>query len=449
MKTLMSFLVLLLIMSCAKLNDDELNNRIHYRSPFDPDDYHGMLWFDDMNHVQRYYHYLDTLLANPSVFDIDSMLDIIESNFDYTSLRQSIFVDPITDEDTGRANMICVPDELRQSIYNNHYSVRIGDSTYFKYSINQVYFMHVDSENLILNFQNAPNGGLEDTIPYSLLYDGVYLDSPVSQLEINSDPESVTNPPIVPRNPPFDLIAFSRNVKCDPFKEHFEARMKDPDDILEPFFRADYTIDFGDGNSDFRDYVDPFSIEHTYAVSGKYTATITAEFNYYDGSVTTTYNYMEKINVTIGEGEGNCTWPGEIQPPDKWVYNGSNGMRTKIWFVNDILGQHYGCRTTSYKKIGDDYKKRDASYVQAILDADWRSMFSCEIDGSVYEEESKTNARDARVSEKIEGHCNFNPLKLDYLNCIGMLNHDLQSDHWVTPKSGNPMSYSWDIIICQ
>ncbi len=445
MKYLISF-GLLLLLSCNK-QDDSINGRIHIRTSADPNVFHGMLWFDNINHLQRYYYFLDTLLANPNVFDIDSMLALYEENFDYTSLRSVLYEDSFTDADTARSTTNCVVDEVRQSILNEDYSVRVGDSIYFKYSSNQVYFMHMDSSNLIELFRDAPKGGTIDTIPFELLFEGVNLISPTKVLYIDVA-DSIINPPIIPRSPPFIMDAALSADNCDPFHIRFEARIRDEGAIIFPFFRiGNFTITFGDGTSDARNNTNNAVFLHTYNSIGLKTAHIHGVFSWDDHGQTRTEMFDRNLDVDIGNLD--CGVVKEQYPDPDWKDNGTIGMRSLIWYANDIFGQDYGCRTNSYKKIGNDWKKKDAAIVYARVDGDWRDRFTCEVVDNVYVSQSKTNARNVRVSERIAGHCNFDPLKPDNINCVSIFNGDVQTAHAVHPyNNGAILSTALELDPC-
>ena len=100
MKNALFIPILLLLAACTKnfelLPTENSRTEIDFRTPT-PSVWDGMLSFDDLEEATDYYKYLDTLTS--SVGNIDSMLDIVESNYAYTSFRSTCLLDDFDERD--------------------------------------------------------------------------------------------------------------------------------------------------------------------------------------------------------------------------------------------------------------------------------------------------------------------------------------------------------------
>ncbi len=429
MRVLLFFCGLLFMTSCQK----ELltNSSISTRSPVDPDEYDGMLWFDDFDHLDSYYDHLDTLISNPAVFDLDSMLELYESNFSYTSLRSVLYVDGF---ESGKSPVttVCVVDDVRRSILNDEFELRIGDSIYVVYSINQTFSFPYTMTNVVDRFRDADKGGLDDTFPWDLYTNGVTLISPTKVLAVGQV-SSIINPPIILRSPPFELEVLASDVECEPRQKRIETNVKDEGNIFAPNTTwSTLTIDFGEGNGP-ETITNHGSFIHTYQSDGDFEITGVGTIIWSEGGITTTYNLGPAQAFVNTSSE--CLFTPDQCPDPVIVDNGGNrGMESKIWLTRDIFGQHIGARTTSLKKIGGDWKHRNATTVYALVQGDWRNRSSCD-DNSVNFSQTKWNARNVRVSEKVYYRCNGDY----YWRCITLLDEEMGSTHWVSypgPPSG-------------
>jgi len=452
---------LLTLLACSRDSEVTQDGKILPRTL--PTVCNGMLCFNDKEEIQDYYEYLDYLISGDDsdttsgCGDIDSVLSVVESNYNYVSLRSTFLYDDLNGlEFKAALGNDWVSDVVRASILNSNYEFNVGDTVYVKYSANQYYKIPADSTHIIDAFRIANKGEFTDTVPYDLISRCVGLESPLIKIDYSSADTTIPSPPINYRSP--DLQITVEQDRCRPRNVTITLRLQNPT-LFPTYELANFWIsDFGDGSLPTTlGYTDRYIKKHLYSSIGEFTITAHAIHAYIDDNNVEHEDMYEETyklsTVTIGcqfvESHIELSEPlEEDEETLKMIY--------KNWNVTDIFGSHVGARTTSYiKNNNGNWKKHQVDKISAKIDGHWRkhdSSGECEIQESYLSEtECKTNARDARVSEHVCRQCDYNltgivgPLSSE---CPVYQENDLFSYHYVQISSGS-LSKTIGIETCQ
>lgn len=120
----------------------------HFTSEFSPttpfpENSNGILKFQSREHLKDYFSELnDYLFVEMIAFDTDSLLGLLETELNFTSIRP--ILDPVMLPESRIEGESFLKDEVRMSLLNPEYEIAISDSTF-------TYF----SENTILSYQTG------------------------------------------------------------------------------------------------------------------------------------------------------------------------------------------------------------------------------------------------------------------------------------------------------
>lgn len=436
-----------LLLACSKDPILTTKSMLSNRTITPPDEYHNMLWFEDYDHLNEYYDYLNSI-ANGSD-DVDSTLAMAESilGLNYVSLRSTVYKDSLIDREPAYEDWIL--DDVRTSILNSYREVRIGDSIYVNYCGSHYFVFPKDSATILADFRASSKGGHFDSIPWSLMAPSVNMISASSYL-IHASPTTVILPPpniITPRSPPFYIDFAELPTMCNPLSKIYELRVVDNDAFS--FGTVEWDIDFGDGSSPYTNNTSQrIRIPHTFPAFGTYTISVHAETAYEDNNnVQHDVILDQDFDVQIEEECGILEQYND-EAEEIAQNNDEIKIERRFWYNNDIFGQGFGARTTHFRKNNNDnWKRRDADKIEAHYEGSVRSIFGCGVDVVINETEFKTHARTARVSHNIDAKCNPEPFTMGHINCKSVIDGELFYRH-ITVESDGGVTFIKEFDAC-
>jgi hypothetical protein len=390
-----------------------------------------MLWFEDWEHLDEYYNYLNTL-ANSSDF-VDSTLALEELTLalDYESLKSTIYKDSLIDREKAHEDWIM--DDVRTSILNSHREVRIGDSIYVNFSRNHYFVFPKDSSAIQLSFRNAPKGGFYDSIPWSLITPAVTLSSSTAYLIHATPIETITpTPPVITLRSPIDILVDPG--MCDPLTAEYTFVLRSVK--YHEGLSSEWIIDFGDGSLPELRSGNNNIIEHTYPDADNYTITIQCEYNFSLNGIWYVKELDEEFDVDVSHVCGILEVYGDLEEV-VCTTNSDIKIERRFWYNNDFFGQGFGARTTHFKKNNNgNWRRREADVIEAHYEGVYREHSSCEVEaGPINETEHKTNARTSRVSKNIGRRCNTNSDHPQYDNCKSVFDGEITYFHFIEEGS--------------
>jgi hypothetical protein len=338
--------------------------------PF-PDAVDGILYFEDIDHLNDYYSAIDSV-AN-STEDRDSMLAIIEAELDYTSLRSILYFDEVddTDELRGLLDNDFVRDGIRKSILNEYYEFGIGDDVYVYLSPNQTYKIEDGDADMIALFRNTEKN--QDTIPMKLL-------NPKTLLMPSA---LVGGTQVLPRTPPSGNFVYRPSysatlIGCNSLSRQISISFEESSNNVDwtSIEMESIEIDFGDGSDPLKlENVVYVSIPHTWPDEGSYS--ITVKIEYYNLNVAALLEEQVGFGVNLSQ---NCRMEERITDDYEIASNNVWMITAELWFKSPDFAftTKAGAITYGWRFEGGKWRRKK-SELNVAIDAIFRGG-QCNID---------------------------------------------------------------------
>ena len=341
----------------------------------------GRLYFETEDQLKGHYESLSRLIGE-SKGDEEAIFE--EAEVGYRSLRTHLTKEEVTeiydDGSTEFAEEYILVD-LRSSMLNEYAEVQVGETVYVYYTEDMVFQIPANDELSIENFRaiKKRNG---NEIPVEILNNGIGLVSNSAGLSWHTAQEEIIDSDKTSGTSSYSVYTYSlplsfNNVNCSIFDKKLDfflqrTEIEYENGVAKPpkfkAIKADFTIDYKDGNTDSFSSKYYVSVTHTFAMMGTFKPEVTVTFSdpdalIFNGSATATYS-----DIIVASA---CNQTNQSYNP--WVYSNNKAMESKIWFKNDFFGTHAGARTISYKRKSNGNHVRERAYVYAEINATFRN----------------------------------------------------------------------------
>lgn len=299
------------VSSCQKVENSSGTNPqkqqiLYRRGDLTPQVWNGMLTFENEQHLKDYMDHLDSILTTPkdavfdstSIYDIDDLLDNIESSMGYTSLRATINHQFEVLNDEGWQSVNNIPEDhwmlgsINRHIYNQNGDVRVGDA--IQHLFNKNYTIVISDGNLeTLAKAHALQKNISTDGIDSAIFFGVFADDA-------------------------NVRVYNRNVIPTTVLTHSKWPI--------PLIDTDWTVNY---SIDKMTQWDPCNTERTYRVS--YVSLHAVNPSVAD---ITLFNNNDKLDIFVSWGDGttstysNQTISKQINGNQTWLFWPSSGWHT-------------------------------------------------------------------------------------------------------------------------
>lgn len=359
----------------------------------------GILFFNDENHLNRYYEYLEDMIDTN---DLDSTLEVLESNFLYNSQRgffnakYDLPNGEFTSEEIEEMETNdFISDEIFKSIYNEDYEVGIDDKVFIKFDLNHTLMVNSDETGLIDIIRNIEKGSKANAIDLYKEYEGISIlcydiVATKALLEVNE-------------NKRYRSTSLIQNIECNTYTKELDLKLtleQMPDTIWysQNYIWNNVVINWGDNTNSTIGPNSTANTTHTYTSLGSKSVTVTYNFTDQSGDPA---QLVDSLTIEVLNG---CTTGGG----EKWCSDQTSDikMTAKLWVSHVVPKPNMnrldlGCYTHLYRKNwkgnwvkawGRVFTKIDHSNVRAE---------DCSLYGSVWVEKLRNWQREVQKTEEV------------------------------------------------
>lgn len=405
MKRILFLIVIIISFSCKKeVNQiDNFNGTRYFLSSSisNPIVSNGILCFQDVEHFDNYYNYLDSLCNSLDLvlddFDLDSFLLVQESNYsEFISLR-SIFSDE-TEELSNLEEYFSIVyshDDIKNSILNSDGVVKIGNYYYVLFGPSS-YYKIPDNESSLLNVLSNYSKEEFKFVPEVYAVQGVEIISDIKYAKGTSDQyEDYVYP-----------TAHVQFFSCNPYRKALIYEIRAVGNAhWTGNYPVEWTINWGDGTSTNTSTSEFGIIEHVYSTQDDFVITIRSRYADWNNPG----DFLEDVFTLNTETYNECSF-GYIED-FKTLFTQDNNYSMLAFFSFEPImthrenGKNKGkfraiTRCYKFKSSVGKYKKYRAN-CSVEMDYTFRSEY-CALSDSGNESKSKRRKK-LRVRAKNKG----------------------------------------------